>query len=137
MRYRYVVVAMLLAGPANAMIQCIYYDQMIVQAAKVVQIAAPKVGAADANGYCAVSGYISRAFVGAAQVADWLDTSVPCDNVQGIAGPVIWTGAADLAAAKVIELHLDDAGQIAGYGAGVVLLDVLTDSPMWKPLCGE
>ena len=137
MRYRYVVLAMLLAGPANAMIQCIYYDQMIAEAAKVVQIAAPKVGATDANGYCAVSGQISRVFVGAAQVDDWLETSVPCDNVQGIAGPVIWTAGAALAAAKVIELHLDGADQIAGYGAGVVLLDVLTDSPMWKPLCGE
>lgn len=127
----------LLACPAQAMIQCIYYDQMVAEAVDVVQLDAAKIGAPDANGNCSISGHISRVFLGMLQVEGWLETAAPCDNVQGMVGPVMWTDPGALAQAKVIELHLAPGGSIAGYGSGIALLDALTETPAWKPLCGE
>ena len=137
MKYAVIGAVVLVAGPAQALIECIYYDQMVAAAVSVVQMESPKVGAADAQGNCALSGHIARVFGGTLQVDTWLETAVPCENSQDIAGPAIYTGSEALMGSKVIELHLDQAGQITGYGAGVVLLDALTESPMWKPLCGE
>ncbi len=127
---------MLCAGPSQAMIQCIYYDQMVAESDLVVQIENAKIGEADAAGNCAISGPATQVFVGTLAAGDWVETVVACDNSEGIAGPTIWSDVASLKAAKVIELHLR-AGDIAGYGAGLVLLDGLTETPAWKPLCGE
>lgn len=135
---RWSIVGLVLwAGPSQAMIQCIYYDQMVSAAVDVIQLDAAKIGAADENGMCGISGHVSRVFAGALQVDDWVDSSAPCDNAKGLDGPTIWTDAAALAQAKVIELHLDGDGQIAGYGAGLILLDATTETPAWKPVCGE
>ena len=126
-----------LACPAQAMIQCIYYDQMVAEAVDVVQLDDAKVGAPDASGNCSISGHIARVFAGGLQVDGWLDSAAPCQNAQDVAGPAIYTNADALAQAKVIELHLAAGGGIAGYGAGIKLLDALTESPAWKPLCSE
>lgn len=125
----------LIAGPSQAMIECIHYDEMVAAAPVVVQIEGAKIGPADANGNCAVSGQIDRAFRGA-EVGGWIETLVACDNPQGIVGPVLWTAFAQLKAARVIELHLQD-GQVAGYGAGIMLLRALTDAPAWEPACED
>ena len=51
-------------------------------------------------------------------------------------GQTLRTDATALATAKVVELHLDEDGSVAGYGAGIALLDTVSQSPMWKPICG-
>ena len=127
----------LAATPAHAVLECIYYEEMVAEATDVVQLDGAKVSGPDAGGYCAISGHISRVFVGGLQVDGWLDSAAPCDFTQGPAGPTIWSDADALAQAKVIELHLAAGGEIAGYGAGILLLDALSDSPMWKPFCDE
>lgn len=133
---RLAIIGLLLAAaPAHAMIECIYYDQMVAEAVDVVQLDDAKVGVPDVNGNCSISGPVSRVFAGGLQADVWLDSAAPCDNAQGIAGPMIWTNAEALAQAKVIELHLAAGGGIAGYGAGIVLLDAPTETPAWKPIC--
>lgn len=133
---RLALIGLVLAGtPAHAVLECIYYDEMVAAAVDVIQLDGPKVGSPDENGNCSISGHISRVFVGGLQVDNWLDSVAPCDNSQGLAGPTIWTDGTALAQAKVIELHLDAGGEIAGYGAGITLLDTLSDSPAWKPRC--
>ena len=123
------------AGSAQAMIQCIYYDQMVAEADLVVQIQDAKIAEADAAGNCAIAGPTAQVFVGTLALGDWVETVVPCDNLEGIVGPTIWSDVAGLKAARVIELHLS-GGSVAGYGAGIALLDGLTETPAWKPLCG-
>lgn len=131
-----IAIAMLsTASSAQAMIQCIYYDQMVAEADLVVQIQDAKIGEADAAGNCAIAGPTAQVFVGTLAVGDWVETGVPCDNAQGLVGPTIWTDVTGLKAAKVIELHLS-GGSVAGYGAGIALLDSPTETPAWKPLCG-
>lgn len=129
------VAVALAASPSQAMIQCIYYDQMVSDADLVVQIEDAKIAEADAAGNCALAGPAAQVFVGALAVGDWVETMVPCDNLQGIVGPTIWSDVTSLKAANVIELYLQ-AGGVAGYGAGIALLDGLTETPAWKPLCG-
>ena len=132
-----VIGLVLTAAPAQAMLECVYYDESVAEAVDVVQLDGAKIGSPDENGNCSISGHISRVFAGGLQVDGWLDSAAPCDNSQGIAGPVIYSNAEALAQAKVIELHLDAGGGIAGYGAGIVLLDGPTEAPAFKPMCGE
>ena len=130
-------VALLLSFAANAshgMIQCIYYDEMVAEAAVVVQLETPKISEPDAGGNCTISGPVAQVFAGALTQGDWIEASVPCFYDEPIAGPTIWSDEGALKAAKVIELHLDGS-TVAGYGAGIVLLDALTREPAWKPLC--
>lgn len=129
------VAVALAASPSQAMVECLSYDQMVSDADLVVQIEDAKIGAADAAGNCAIAGPAALVFVGALAVGDWVETRVPCDNVTQIGGPTIWTDVTGLKAARVIELHLS-GGAVAGYGAGIALLDGLTETPAWKPICG-
>lgn len=130
------VLLLLSTTPSHAVLECLYYDQGVAAAALVVQIETPKVSPADANGDCAVTGPATRVFAGTLVVGDWVTALVPCDNALGMVGQTLWTDATALATAKVVELHLDEDGSVAGYGAGIALLDTVSQSPMWKPICG-
>jgi hypothetical protein len=133
---RWVAGLVLLAGPSHAMIQCIYYDEMVAEATLVVQIEGAKISDPDAGGNCVVSGPVVQIFSGAMALGDWIETAVPCHFDEPIAGPTIWTSPEALKAARVIELHLNDGQGMTGYGAGIALLDAVTPEPAWKPMCG-
>lgn len=129
------VIVMLSAGPSQAMLQCTYYDELVGLAPVVIQIENPTFTPPDAQGTCFVAGTVARVFAGEVALGTQVVAMVPCVNVDGIAGPIIWTDPQALAAARVIELHMDNPSIPAGYGAGIVLLDALTDTPAWKPMC--
>lgn len=132
------------AGPAAAMMQCQHYDEMVAEAATVVQVTPISVVPPPEGGQgdCQLSGKIVRNFKGLFPVGAVIETTVPCDapHTSGVARPpmvgaTIWRSLAALEGAAVIELHLAGDGGVAGYGAGVVLLEVPTEAPAWRPIC--
>lgn len=133
------------AGPAAAALECRYYDEMVLDAVMVMQVAVASVvpPAGGGQGDCVLTGEIVRNFKGPHPVGTRIQTTVFCeapvaDGVEPdvMVGATIWWRYAALAEAAVVELHIGPGGGPAGYGAGVVLLEAPTEAPAWVSACG-
>ena len=134
----------MLANGAQAALQCDAYDDLVAQAAMVMQIAVTEVVApTNDQQVCTLRGQIVRSFSGPHPVGTPIETLIGCDGypIPQASEPVIEVGPTiywdfdALRAAAVIELHIAAAGGPAGHGAGVWLLDAPTDAPQWQPYC--
>ena len=66
---------------AQAALQCEYYDQLVAEAAMVMQIAPSLIEAPAAQSeFCRVQGEVIRAFKGPHPVGTMIETSIPCQN---------------------------------------------------------
>lgn len=133
------------AGPAVAALPCNAYDEMVGQAVMVMQVDVESVvpPAGGGQGGCVLTGEIVRNFKGPHPVGTRIQTMVFCEapvtdggEPEVMVGATIWWNFAALAQADVVELHIAAEGGPAGYGAGVVLLEVPTDAPAWTSFCG-
>ena len=127
----------LAAGPAAAVLECQYYDEFVAAAVMVIQITDTTVTGPDAGSNCTLTGTVARVFTGDMAIGTRVQTPVPCDNIQGTVGGTIWTESTRLAAAPVVEVHIGAEGGPAGDGAGVVLLEALSDAPSYQSFCNR
>ncbi len=127
---RAVLALAVLPLPAQAMLAPCYYDEALRAATIVVQVAPLTIGAPDDQGWCRVEASVLRPFAGPLATDDRIATALPCQWPEGLVGPVHWSDLAALQAAKVLELHLNADFSIAGYGAGLRLLDSVTEVPV-------
>jgi hypothetical protein len=143
--YVFTIVFMLAAPSAHAALQCEYYDDLVDAAAMVMQIGETEVTAPEAvGGTCRVTGTILRSFQGPHPVGTRIETQVPChgypittdEEIPIEVGPTIFWQFDALTDAAVIELHIAAEGGPAGYGSGVYLLDIPTDTPARLSACG-
>lgn len=144
MRLTGVMVLLACAGPVQAALPCDVTEQMVVEAAMVMQISVRAVDEPlPESTTCRVEGEIVRSFRGPLTVGTVIETQVPCrggwTNADGepvvMVGADIYTDRDAMLDAPVIELHIADTGGPAGYGEGVVLLEAATDAPVWQPEC--
>lgn len=127
---RAALAAALLPLPAQAMLAPCYYAEALRAATIVVQAAPVSIGAPDDQGWCEVEAKVLRSFAGPMAEGDSLTTALPCRQPEGMVGPVHWSDLATLQAARVLELHLNADFLVAGYGAGLQVLDVTSAAPV-------
>lgn len=136
----------MVAGPAQAALECQYYDQALAEAVMIMQIDRTEVTLPpDGSTSCTLRGTIIRSFLGPHPVGTLIETQVPCDGfVQSTGepapievGPAIYRSVDALAAAPVVELHIAPEGGPAAYGGGVILLDAPTEAPVSRRFCGS
>jgi hypothetical protein len=131
------ILTLLMPAAAHAAIACQYHEQAVALATVIVQIDAVAVTGPDENGDCGITGTVQRSFLGDLALGSTVTTTTPCDaTILRAPGPQIYTDFGVLSAARVIELHLTD-GAVASYGAGLAVLDALTDAPARPNMCGE
>jgi hypothetical protein len=123
----------LLPLPAQAMLEPCHYDEALRAATIVVQVAPVLIGGPDDQGWCAVEATVLRSFAGSLAEGDRLTTTLPCQQPEGLVGPVHWQDLAALNAAPVLELHLNADLSVAGHGAGLRLLEAATKVPALVP----
>ncbi|MCC5973514.1 MAG: hypothetical protein JJT81_05635 [Rubellimicrobium sp.] len=125
--------AILLPGPARAMLPPCEYDRMLRQAVMVLQIGQTEVDGPNPYGNCTLTGTVLRSFRGPIEVGTRVQTTVPCVNVTELIGPTMWTPPDVLRAAPVVELHIGAGSGPAAFGAGVFLLQASTEAIHWQP----
>jgi hypothetical protein len=128
------VAALCLPSPSLAAIACEYQEAQVAEASAIIQIDQISVSPANAEGYCTITGTVQRSFKGDIAVGSEVTFANPCDHEPFPPGPQIITEQDALAAAPVIELHLIE-GEVASYGAGLAVLDALTDAPARPNMC--
>jgi hypothetical protein len=140
-----VLVAGVAAAPAQAALQCNYYDDMVAEAVMVMQIVPTEVVPPEGGGQgnCEVSGEIVRSFLGPHPVGTVIRTTIRCESPlpPDVTAPVevggtVWWDFEALRDAAVIELHIAPEGGPAGYGSGVAILPAPTEAPARVSACG-
>lgn len=123
MKLTVTAVALALAAlPAQAALSPCTYDDLVKAADTVVQIDQIRVSAPLKDPLaCLVEGRIAHVLRGEAAVGDGIAVTVACEW-DGMVGPTMYNDRAALAAAAMIELHLT-GGEVAGYGAGLSIID--------------
>ncbi len=139
-----IAAAALAALPAQAALSPCAYDAAVTAARDVIQVRVQGVETGPVpveaqpadHVYCSVRGEVVGVFRGGLETGLTVSiTRIPCIH-SGVPGPVLATSPEALRAAPVIEFHLDGRGEVAGHGAGIVLLQEATPKMAWKPDCG-
>ncbi len=127
------VAAVLMAGPVTASEPPCIYDELVDQAVDVVQLTDLSLREDGADDICRVEGNVVTVFQGRFQPGQRLRFSVPCAIDQPPVGLTVYHATDALDIAEVIEVHFGADGEVAGYGAGLTVLDAPTNAIAWRP----
>lgn len=134
-----------LVPPAQAALECQYYDQDVARAVMIMQVATMEVTPPECGGQgqCAYVGEVMPNFRGPKEVGTIIRTSFPCEaplepgsDANFEVGPTVWKDFEALRDAAFMELHIAPEGGPAGHGAGAVIIQALTDAPARRSFCG-
>ena len=136
--------AVLMPPPAQAALPCDVYDEQVAAAAMILQIGAIEVERPPLGDLrCTLRGTVLQSFRGPIAPGTRIETRLACAGYPEAAdeeipvepGSTVYWDFDALRGAAVIELHIAAEGGPAGSGAGVVLLDAVTDAPAFRGSC--
>jgi hypothetical protein len=137
---------MLVPLSAQAALQCDAYDELVAQSVMIMQIGDITLTRPPFEEIrCTLQGTVLVNFLGPHEPGTRIQTEVTCDgyalqdneipNIE--IGPAIYWDYDRMAASPVIELHIAPGGGPSGAGAGIVLLDAVTETPQYSSFCGN
>ena len=109
------------------------YDQAVAAAPEVLHLRLLTRTAPDAMGVALLRAEVAAVLRGARSPGAIVELRVATPPDAPRPGPVLYRSVAALDRAGYAEAHLTSGGEIAGHGAGLILLDSLPDGMAWAP----